>query len=131
VPLNVLIVDDSVSVRRALRLWIEGTGDMIICGEAENGAVAVTKVKELRPDVVILDFQMPVMDGLEAARAIAIIAPQIHLLMLTLHTHPELARQAKAAGIAEVLSKEDAVPHQLLASLKRMSDSSASSVSES
>ncbi len=90
----------------------------------------MTKVKELRPDVVILDLQMPVMDGLEAAREIATIAPRIPLLMLTLHSHPELARQAKAAGIAEVLSKDDAIPHRLLASLKRVCDSPASSVPE-
>lgn len=117
---TVLIVDDNVSIRRSLRWCIEQDSDMTVCGEAENGAVAVEKVRELRPDVVILDLQMPVMNGLEAARAIAELAPQTAMVMLTLHTHDQLATEAQAAGIREVLSKADAVPGLLMASLKRL-----------
>jgi DNA-binding NarL/FixJ family response regulator len=117
---TVLIVDDSVAIRRSLRSCIEREGEMTVCGEAENGAIAVEKVRELSPDVVILDLQMPVMNGLEAARAIAAMAPQTAMVMLTLHTHDALASEAQAAGIREVLSKTDAVPGLLLASLKRL-----------
>jgi DNA-binding NarL/FixJ family response regulator len=116
----VLIVDDNVSIRRSLRRCIEQDSEMTVCGEAENGAIAVEKVRELRPDVVILDLQMPVMNGLEAARAIAEVAPRTAMVMLTLHTHNQLATEAHAVGIREVLSKTDAVPGPLLASLKRL-----------
>jgi hypothetical protein len=64
---TILIVDDSSLIRHTLRSFIEQTNEWQVCGEAENGAVAIEKVKELHPDVVILDLQMPVMDGLEAA----------------------------------------------------------------
>jgi DNA-binding NarL/FixJ family response regulator len=117
---TVLIVDDNVSIRRSLRRCIESDGEMTVCGEAENGAIAVEKVRELRPDVVILDLQMPVMNGLQAARAIAEVAPQTAMVMLTLHIHDRLSTEAQAAGIREVLSKTDAVPGLLLASLKRL-----------
>jgi DNA-binding NarL/FixJ family response regulator len=78
--------------------------------------VAVQKVKELHPDVVILDFQMPVMNGIEAARQIALLAPNTAMVMLTMHNVEELSKQARAAGIKDVLSKSDVVDH-LLASL--------------
>ena len=78
--------------------------------------VAVQKVRELHPDVVILDFQMPVMNGIEAARQIALLAPNTAVVMLTMHNVEELSKQARAAGIKDVLSKSDVVDH-LLASL--------------
>ncbi len=72
---TILIVDESALVRHALRSCIEQTRDWEVCGEAENGKVAVEQVRELHPDVVILDLQMPVMDGLEAAGQINQLAP--------------------------------------------------------
>jgi DNA-binding NarL/FixJ family response regulator len=89
-----------------------------ICGEAENGKVAVEKVKDLHPDVVILDFQMPVMNGLEAARQIAFLAPNTAMVMFTMHNCEQLSKEAQAAGIKEVLSKSDGVAGHLIASLK-------------
>lgn len=74
-PCSILIVDDSTLVRGFIRSYIEPDGAWRLCGQAENGEVAVEKVKELHPDVVILDFQMPVMKGLEAARQIALLPP--------------------------------------------------------
>ena len=68
---SVLIVDDSAMIRRGLRSTIEANQALYVCGEAENGKVAVEKVNELRPDTAILDLQMPVMNGLEAARQIS------------------------------------------------------------
>jgi hypothetical protein len=61
---TVLVVDDSPVIRHAVRSFIEQTPHWHVCGEAENGKVAVEQVRELHPDVVILDLQMPVMDGL-------------------------------------------------------------------
>ena len=119
-PSSILIVDDSAIVRHALRSCIEQTSDWEVCGEAENGKVAVDRVKELHPDVVILDLQMPVMDGLEAAGQINLIAPNTTMLMFTMHNSEQLLKIAPAAGIKEVLSKSDRLAEYLLASLKRL-----------
>jgi DNA-binding NarL/FixJ family response regulator len=118
---TILIVDDSAIIRRSLRFWIEQTSDWKICGEAENGKVAVEKVEELHPDIVILDFQMPVMNGLEAARRITILAPNTAIVMFTMHSSEQLAKDARAAGIQNVVSKSDDLAAHLLTSLKSLS----------
>lgn len=74
---SILVVDDNAVMRRLVRLHIEENTDWEICGEAENGLVAIERVKELRPDLVIMDFKMPVMNGLEAAREIVRVAPDL------------------------------------------------------
>jgi DNA-binding NarL/FixJ family response regulator len=117
---SILIVDDSTLVRNLIRSYIEPFAAWRVCGEAENGKVAVEKVKELRPDVVILDFQMPIMDGLEAARQIALLAPNTAMLMLTMHNFEELSKEAHAAGIKDVLSKSAGVADHLIASLRNV-----------
>ena len=118
--MTILIVDDSAVIRRLLRSTIEQNSDWKVCGEAENGEVAVQRVKQLHPDVVILDLQMPVMDGLEAARQIAVLAPQTAMLMFTMHHSEQLLKDAHAAGIKDVISKSDAPAGQLFTSLKLM-----------
>lgn len=112
---SVLIVDDSAMIRRCLRSSIEGNDALYVCGEAENGKVAVEKVNELQPDTVILDFQMPVMNGLEAARQISKCAPNTVMLMYTMHCSAQLLKDAQAVGIQEVFSKADGGPNHLLA----------------
>jgi DNA-binding NarL/FixJ family response regulator len=114
---TILIVDDSAIIRHTLRACIEQKSGWKVCGEAENGKVAIQKVRELQPDLVILDFQMPVMNGLDAARQITTIAPETPMVMFTMHTCEQLLRDAKAAGIKDVFSKSDGVPEHLLASL--------------
>jgi two-component system, chemotaxis family, chemotaxis protein CheY len=118
---TILIVDDSAVIRRLLRSTIEQNSDWEVCGEAENGEVAVQRVRELHPDIVTLDLQMPVMDGLEAARQIAVVAPNTAMLMLTMHNSDQLLKDAHAAGIKDVISKTNAPAAQLLTSLKLMS----------
>ena len=117
---TILIVDDSAVIRRLLRSTIEQNSDWEVCGEAENGEVAVQRVRELHPDIVTLDLQMPVMDGLEAARQIAVVAPNTAMLMLTMHNSDQLLKDAHAAGIKDVISKTDAPAAQLLTSLRLM-----------
>lgn len=82
--------------------------------------MAVEKVKELHPDVVLLDFQMPVMNGLDAARQIALLAPDTTMVMLTMHNCDQLLKEARAVGIKEVLSKSDGIASRLIVSLKRV-----------
>jgi len=120
-PHTILIVDDNATIRRSLRCWIEQESDWQVCGEAENGEVAVDKVKELHPDIVILDLQMPVMNGLEAARQITLLAPGTAMVMFTMYTGGQLLKDARAAGIADVVSKSDRLEDHLLASLKKVS----------
>ncbi len=121
-PSTILIVDDSPVIRHALRSFVEQTNDWKVCGEAENGKVGVEKVRELHPDVVILDLQMPVMDGLEAAGKINQLAPSTTMLMCTMHISDQLSKFAPAVGIREVISKSDRLAEHLLASLKRLHD---------
>jgi DNA-binding NarL/FixJ family response regulator len=117
---TILIVDDSEVVRQSLRSAIELNPDWEVCGEAENGAVALEMVRKFYPDVVILDLHMPVMDGLEAAPQIVKIAPNTVLLMFTLNSSQQLSQIAKTAGIHRVLSKSDGSA-AILASLQEVS----------
>ena len=121
---TILIVDDSTLIRHALRSYLEHEREWQVCGEAENGQVAVEQVKKLRPDVVILDLQMPVMNGLDAARQIISVAPNTAMVMFTLYKSEQLWKDAKAAGIRDVLSKSDEGPDHLLASLQNILSSS-------
>lgn len=114
-----LIVEDSPPIRRSLRAWFEERGGCEVSGEAENGAVAVERVKALNPDVVILDLSMPVINGLEAARKIASIAPKTAIVLFTMHASEHLAKEAQNAGIREVISKMDG-PANLLASVENI-----------
>lgn len=117
---QILIVDDNVHLRQAIRVCIEQNTEWSICGEAENGQVAVDLVRELSPDVVILDLAMPVMNGLEAARQITVIAPQARLILFTMHASNQLVKEAKAIGITDVLSKAEGGTEELLSCLRAL-----------
>ena len=119
-PYTILVVDDNSAIRQSLRHCIEQSPDWKVCGEAENGAVAVERVKELNPDVVVLDLQMPVMNGIEAARQISIVAPNTTMVMFTMHCSEQLVKEAQAAGIREVVSKSSGFTGHLLPSLKNL-----------
>jgi DNA-binding NarL/FixJ family response regulator len=119
VPHRVLIVDDNALLRSLLRTCIEKDSEWKVCGDAENGREAVKKVEELNPDVVILDLQMPVMNGLEAARRIHAMSPRTAMLMFTIHDSPQLLQEARAAGIRDVISKTDQLTEKLLPALKQ------------
>jgi DNA-binding NarL/FixJ family response regulator len=119
-PYSILIADDNALIRHSLRACIEQNGNWEVCGDAENGKIAVERVKELHPDIVILDFQMPVMDGLEAARQISRLAPNTAMLMFTMYNSTQLVKEAQAVGIKDVLSKSEEVSVHLLASLNKV-----------
>ena len=114
---TVLIVDDNDVIRRSVRFVIEQNTDWVVCGEAENGKVAIEKVKQLHPDVVILDWQMPVMNGIEAAQQINRIEPHPTMLMFTLHDSIRLHDDAHAVGIKDIFSKSERVTEHLLTAL--------------
>jgi len=116
---NILIVDDNALLRRMLRTCLQQDPQWNVCGEAENGKQAVEKVAELKPDVVLLDMQMPLMNGLEAARRIRAIAPKTAMLMFTMHASAELLHEAQAAGIGNVVSKTDQLVEHLFPALRK------------
>jgi DNA-binding NarL/FixJ family response regulator len=103
---KILIVDDSPVIRSLVRSFIESHTDWQVCGEAENGQAAVDLVRRLNPDLLVLDLSMPVMNGIDAAREIAAIAPQTKIVLFTIHGWEHLVTIAQAVGIRAVVSKD-------------------------
>jgi DNA-binding NarL/FixJ family response regulator len=101
---NILIVDDHAVVRQAIRLAFKFVRGLVL-REAVDGRDAIQKAKELRPDAVILDMSMPVLNGLETARILKNLMPAVPLFMLTAHVSPQLRVAAQKSGIANVFSK--------------------------
>ena len=114
---TVLIVDDSPPIRRSLRSLFERREGWEVCGEAENGAIAVEQVKALNPDIVIMDLSMPVMNGLQAAQKISAIAPKTAMVLFTMHSTEHLVKDAQRAGIKDIVSKLEG-PARLMASVE-------------
>ena len=109
---RILIVDDHAAVRRAIARLFERVPTFAICGEAENGSVAIEKARELKPDAIVIDLSMPVMNGLQATRILRALMPAVPILMYTSFTHVNLAEEALAAGVTRVASKTS--PPELL-----------------
>jgi CheY-like chemotaxis protein len=82
----------------------------MVCAEAENGREAIHKAEQTRPDLIVLDLSMPVMDGLEAARQLKQLLPSIPLVLWTSLEVPHVEREAYAAGFSDVASKSDGSP---------------------
>ena len=97
---RILVVDDSELMRRSLRTLLESQDHSKVCDEASNGQEAVMKLSNEKFDVVVLDFQTPVMDGLEAARKITARSPETHILMVSMHSSPQLAEEAQKVEFA-------------------------------
>ena len=117
---KILIVDDSSVVRRLIRSSIEKHTNWVVCGEAENGKIAVALVEALRPHLVILDLSMPVMNGLDAAREISRIAPGMPMIMFSMHALDGLRRDAQRVGIKHVFSKENGFGNDVLEAMREM-----------
>jgi DNA-binding NarL/FixJ family response regulator len=103
---RILIVDDSPSVRTALRKFLEqNNNDWRVCGEAEDGREAVDRARQLKPDVVVMDFLMPVQDGLHAAEEITALFPDMPILLCTMFASSQLSQRARTVGVRGVLPK--------------------------
>ncbi len=103
---RVLLVDDHTVVRRGLRLVFELEDDLEVVGEASDGQEALARVAELRPDVVVMDLLMPVMNGVEATRAIRAAYPEVEVVALTSVLEDRMVVDAVEAGAAGYLLKE-------------------------
>lgn len=103
--LRILLVDDVKIVRDALRRLLESRESWQVCGEASNGREAIDKAQELAPDVIIIDLNMPVMNGLEATRLLRKVLPAANVLILTQHDSESAMRAAAEAGAHGYLAK--------------------------
>jgi DNA-binding NarL/FixJ family response regulator len=105
-PVRILIADDDVTIRCLLRRILEERPGWEVCGEAANGNDAVTKIKQLTPDLAIIDLAMPDKNGLEAARQAFAVSPLTAMLLLTVQeVSGELARAAREAGFRGAVTK--------------------------
>jgi DNA-binding NarL/FixJ family response regulator len=104
---RILIVDDNPSVRHYLRAILEQQTSWHVCGEARTGAEALRKVIEDPPDLILLDYQMPDLNGVDVARQICELLPKIPILMVTLHLSSQLANAARLAGVRGACAKQD------------------------
>ena len=102
---RVLIVDDSPQVRRELRTLLPLAGNIEIVGEAADGLEAVRLAEALRPHVILMDLEMPVMDGYQAARQIKARCPSCRVVALTVYGDPDSRTQAAQAGVDVFLVK--------------------------
>ena len=102
---RVLLADDHSGLRWALRGLLEETGFEVV-GESGDGADAVALAKQLRPDVVVMDLKMPVLNGLDATRLVRDALPSTPVVVLTAFTDDELERAALAAGATAYVAKD-------------------------
>ena len=116
-PIRILIADDHEIVRRGLRTLLESEPGCSVIGEAANGSEAVAKAVELRPDVALLDVDMPELNGMEVTRRIREALPQTEVLALSVHDSEHVARQMIACGARGYLVKSDA-GSELIAALE-------------
>jgi len=104
---TVLIADDNALIRQTLCELFQSQADFVICEEAENGKEAIDKAWELRPDLIVLDLSMPVMNGLDAARVLKRIMPTVPLIMFSEYSNAFSEQEARSAGISAVISKAE------------------------
>jgi DNA-binding NarL/FixJ family response regulator len=122
--IKVLLVDDEELVRFGLRTVLEAAGDFTVVGEAANGLAGVHAVQELRPDVVLMDIRMPVLDGLSATEQILALPHPPQVAVLTTFHLDEYVYGALAAGAAGFLLK-DTPPRDIVAAVRAVADGTA------
>lgn len=105
---TILIADDSLLIRQALGKIFEQE-DFDICGEAENGKEAIEKAQQLHPDLILLDLSMPVMNGLDAARVLKRVMPELPIIMFSEHIGPSAEREAFSSGAKALVSKAERI----------------------
>jgi DNA-binding NarL/FixJ family response regulator len=115
--IRILLADDHTILRDGIRALIDGQDDMEVVGEAEDGISTVKLVAKVKPDVVVMDIAMPLLNGLEATRQIQRDQPQVKVLILTMHENEEYIRQVLAAGALGYVLK-DAAARDLLGAIR-------------
>jgi CheY-like chemotaxis protein len=116
---RLLLVDDRPSVRRGLAMWLALEPDLEVIGEAEGGAEAISLTQALLPDVVLMDVEMPGMDGISATAALRSLAPQSAVVILTIHDDAATRARAQEASAVAFVAKHR-VEETLLAEIRRV-----------
>jgi DNA-binding NarL/FixJ family response regulator len=104
--ITVLLAEDHVVVREGLRIMIEADEDIKVVGEAKTGREAVAMAKQFRPDVVVMDIAMPLLNGIQATQQILSENPKTKVLVLSAHADPEYVDQLMALGVVGYLTKQ-------------------------
>src|SRR5262245_52378217 len=110
-PLRILIADDHQSVRLLMRNILESVPEWEVCGEASDGSAAVLSAEQLRPDIIVMDLVMPECNGLEATRRVLEQAPQMRVILTTLHEFPSFAEEARRVGACGCFFKAESGRH--------------------
>lgn len=106
--LRILVADDHESVRKGACVILGTRGDIEVCGEAANGREAIDKAQELKPDLIILDITMPVLNGIDAAEILRKTMPHVPILFLSMHQSRQIITEAKRIGVRGYVKKSDA-----------------------
>jgi DNA-binding NarL/FixJ family response regulator len=117
--IRVLLADDHTMFREGLRALFASEGDITVVGEASDGEEAVRKAGELLPDVVVMDIQMPTLNGIEATRRICGALPQVKVLVLSMYDDEEHVRRLLAAGASGCMLKR-ATSDELVRALREV-----------
>jgi DNA-binding NarL/FixJ family response regulator len=104
---KIMVVDDNDGIRKSLKQLIAEHSGWSVCAEAVNGRDAVILANERSPDLAVLDFAMPLMDGLQAAAQIRKTLPRLPIVLYTMHKNTQIELEAQKAGIQRVVSKGD------------------------
>src|SRR5689334_1659412 len=104
---RILLVDDHAMVRQRLHQMLEQHDEWKVCGEAENGKEALDRFRKVQPDLIVMDFMMPEMNGLEASQQIIQRSPRTPILMLTVYETGQLMNEAKSVGVKGFCSKNN------------------------
>ena len=107
-PIKILVADDHVMIRKIVTSTLEQEAGFEIVGEAENGLEAVRKAEALKPNVVILNVTMPVLDGFEAARQIRKKLPEVAIVILSSNADKQFIEEAKKIGVRAYVPKNEA-----------------------
>ena len=105
----VLVVDDNAFIRQALCELFKRETDFEVCGEAENGQEAIEKAQQLRPDLIVMDLSMPVMNGIEAAYVLQGLMPTVPLIIFSEYSDVFSEKEARSAGVSALVSKSQHV----------------------
>jgi DNA-binding NarL/FixJ family response regulator len=106
-PKRIFIIDDSRIVRQFVRKYLENRLEQVVCAEAADGVDAIQHAREVKPDLIVVDLSMPVLNGLEAAAILHDMLPKVPIILYTLHKDIVSEKRAQAAGIRAVVSKTD------------------------
>lgn len=96
--IRILVVEDYEPLRRAVRLFFNIREDLQIVGEASDGLEAFQKAKELQPDLVLLDIDLPILNGIQLARRLRDVLPRTKVLFLSVESSPEIVQEALSSG---------------------------------